>query len=66
MKQIIGASIVILGVGILSGLILAIPYVFYIGLHYGWLDDRIAWAPLGIAGSLFGAALAKLGCDIHG
>lgn len=62
--KVFGICLVVLGGGLLLALLVAAPYVFYVGARAGWLDERITWAPMGVPGALLGMALAKLGLSL--
>lgn len=49
------------GVALIGGLAVAMPYVIYIAVRYSILDPRLNWVPLGAPGVLMGLLLLRIG-----
>lgn len=56
----------VLGAALILGFALALPYVIYIAVRYGVMDDRIAWVPFGMPGCFLGIAFLRIGTVIRG
>lgn len=56
-----GVVLVAIGALILLAAIGFLPYIFYIGIKYGWLDDRIVMAPMGMPVTILALLLIRLG-----